>query len=255
MKRLLSLFLCLLMIIGCFAGCKKKAEPTYSEKTASESINTSSQQQSSSHQSSHPEKTETENTTTSSQQRSSSQGDSSTQQNSNPSASNSTTAEKPNEQQTTNITLTEAKQIAENLISKYHQFSFLGVCCDVEYSDLDMSRFLTQTQKNNYYYYQYKITCCHSIENIKQHVLKHFDKSLVYEFNSDNFFYDDKGNLYIFVAPLGIAGYGNISISDFSEDKIVAKAEHEDIDGPTGTYDVFVIEKKGSSFIITNIKR
>lgn len=28
MKRLLSLFLCLLMIIGCFAGCKKKAVPT-----------------------------------------------------------------------------------------------------------------------------------------------------------------------------------------------------------------------------------
>ncbi|MBR3300016.1 MAG: hypothetical protein IKI68_00855, partial [Clostridia bacterium] len=28
MKRLFSLFLCLLMIVGCFAGCKKKTVPT-----------------------------------------------------------------------------------------------------------------------------------------------------------------------------------------------------------------------------------
>ncbi len=194
-------------------------------------------------------------TNISSQQQSSSQQSSSSQQNSNPSTSNSTSSEETNEQQTTNITLTEAKEIAENLISKYHQFSFLGTCCDVEYSDLDMSRFLTQTQKNNYYYYQYKITCCHSIENVKQHILKHIDKSLIYEFNSENFFNDDNGNLYVFLTLFGIAGYGDISISEFSANKIVAKAAYEDIDGPTGTYDVFVIEKKGNNFIITGIKR
>lgn len=182
-------------------------------------------------------------------------GDNSSQQSLNSTASSSILSATTDEQQIRNITLTEANQIAEDLISKYHQFSFSGVCCELEYSDLDMSEFLSQAQKVNYYYSQYKITCCNSIESIKQHIFNCIDKSLVSEFNSENFFYNDKGNLYIFLTPLGILGYGNISVSDFSANKIEAKAELEDIDGPTGVYDAFIIENKGENFLITAVER
>ncbi len=168
---------------------------------------------------------------------------------------NYTNSEETNEQQTTNITLTEAKQIAENLISKYHQFSFLGVCCDVEYIDKDMSKFLTQTQKDIYWGTQYKLNCCHSIGESKKHIKQYIDESLLGNFYSDNFFFDDKTNLYVILGAFGILGYEEISIVEYSSSKIVARATIEDIDGYTGAYDTFILQKKGNGFLITDIKQ
>ena len=212
MKRLISIILCLLIMIGCFAGCKQKAEP-------------SPQQDSS-------------------------------QQNPDPSASDPTSAEEPSEPPTTNITLTQAKQIAEDLIAKYHRFSFLGVCCDVEYIDSDMSGFLTQTQKNHYSRNQYKITCCHSMADIQQHTLKHLDQSLIPEINSENFFWDDQGNMYVLFQPFGFEGGRNvIEVLNYSNAEIIATETAYDELDIAMSCDTYTIVMSDNGFVIKNIER
>ncbi len=166
--------------------------------------------------------------------------DNSSQQNLNPSTSSPSSSEETNEQQTTNITLTESKKIAENLVSKYHQYSYLTVCCDTEYNDN---------------YTVCKIACCHSIKEMKEHTLKYLDKSIANKFISENFSDDKSGNIYVVIDGYGILGYGEVSIIEYSSKKIVAKVPVVDIDGPTGAYDVFYIEKKGNDFIITGINK
>ena len=143
-------------------------------------------------------------------------------------------------QQTTAISLTEAEQIAETLILKYHQYSYLTVCCDTVYNDD---------------YTVCKIACCHSIKEMNEHTLKYLDKSIANKFTSDYFSDDKNGNIYVVIDGHGILGYGDVSILEYSSKKIVAKVPIVDIDGPTGAYDVFCIEKKGNDFIVTSINK
>ena len=155
------------------------------------------------------------------------------------------------------ITLAEARQIAEKLISKYHQYVFLGVCCDCSDEDffVDMSGFLIQEQRNYYLGSQYRITCCSSAFEAKQHIGKYIDKDAEKNgyFDGMRFFYGNNNKLYVMISAKGVLGYGDVSIDEYTATRIVAKVAIVDIDGPTGVYDVFVMEKKGSDFIITSV--
>ena len=54
----------------------------------------------------------------------------------------------------------EALQIGKELLGKYLWYGALGVCCDTEYVEGDMSAYLSDTQKDLYIGSQHKITCC-----------------------------------------------------------------------------------------------
>lgn len=153
----------------------------------------------------------------------------------------------------TTISETQARSIAKDLISGYLQYSHLGICCNLEYDETDMSAYLTQSQKENYWNWQYKITCCHSIEDVKEHILEIMDTSVARKFTVENLFSDGEGNIYLLVNPMGAAGYGEISIVEYSADRIVADAPIEDIDGYLGINDRFIIEKIGNKYLITDI--
>ena len=159
------------------------------------------------------------------------------------------------EQGQDSITAEQAKKIAENLIATYHQYSFLGVCCDIEYSDADMTNYLSQSQKESYWNQQYKLKCCHSVADVREHILETVDATLAAKFSEDSLFTDDDGNLYVLVNPMGVAGYGEINIIEHSEYRIVAEAPQQDIDGYLGVSDIFTIERAGSRYVITKVTR
>ena len=168
--------------------------------------------------------------------------------------------EKPNtnsevnkETNKTTITAKQAKKIAEQLISLYHQYEYFGVCCELEYSEADMSAYLSDEQKQNYFNCQYRLTCCDSVTEAKAHILKKIDASLMKTFSEGAFFFDDIGNFYFLVDPMGIFSYGDISVVEYNDEKIVAEAPLVDIDGYCGVSDKFVIGKVGSAYKITDV--
>ena len=153
------------------------------------------------------------------------------------------------------ITAEQAKKIAENLIAAYHQHSTLGVCCDVEYSEADMSGYLTPSQKEDYWNQQYRLKCCHSVTEARRHIIKTMHPNLATNFSEENLFADDDGNVYVLITPMGVAGYGEISVIEYSESKIIAEAPLQDIDGPIGISDIFTIVKNGDNYLIDNVSR
>ena len=73
-------------------------------------------------------------------------------------------------------------------------------------------------------------------------------------FDEEMLFFDDKNNMYVIVGARGVLGYTDISVLEYSSNKIVARAAREDIDGDTGCYDEFAIFKEGNGFIIGYMK-
>ena len=157
----------------------------------------------------------------------------------------------------TQATLSEsqAKSIADDLILRHHQYSYSGVCCDLEYDETDMSSYLNKSQKENYWNWQYKITCCHNIGDIRKHVSETIDAAIAGKFTEENLFSDDEGNLYVLVTPMDVVGYGEIVIIEYSADRIVAEAPLQDIDGYLGISDRFIIVKVDSVYLITDVQR
>ena len=99
------------------------------------------------------------------------------------------------------VTMTEedAKQIAVELMARYNHFAGVGVCCDSEYFEGDMSAFLTDAQKEIYIGSQHKITCCKSVSEVNSHIRRTLDKSVFAEDVTDLLFSDDEGNMYVII--------------------------------------------------------
>ena len=173
----------------------------------------------------------------------------------NPTAPTVTETNPPATQEAEGISAAQAQSIAEELIWTYHQYSSIGICCEIEYIDADMSNYLSAAQKENYWNQQYKLKCCHSVSDAKAHALSIMEDNLAANFSDEIFFYDGSGNLYIIVVPMGVMGYGAISVIEYSADRIIAEAPLQDIDGYVGISDMFVIVKVGGRYLITNIYR
>lgn len=157
---------------------------------------------------------------------------------------------------TTAVQLTgdEAQQTAEALIKSYHQYANLGMCCSYEISEEDLSKYLTDSQKEAYFGFQYKLTCCATKEDVAAHLLRHFDPSLLTVNTEELLFYDDQQNLYIIITPMGIDPVGNIQVTSYTADLIVATAEYADGDGVVYNAITFTCERVGDDFILKTVR-
>ena len=81
------------------------------------------------------------------------------------------------------------------------------------------------------------------------------EDNLAANFSDEIFFYDGSGNLYIIVVPMGVMGYGTISVIEYSVDRIIAEAPLQDFDGYVGISDKFVIVKHNNNYLIDNVSR
>ena len=114
--------------------------------------------------------------------------------------------------------------IAREVIDKYRKYETLRIYCDYEQLPYDdMSEYLTEKQKEEYWDYQYRITCCDTPEEVRAHARRMVSSSL-FDANHpyDDLFYDDEGELYLIVLPTGSAGYYNERILQRTDTQIIA---------------------------------
>ncbi len=154
------------------------------------------------------------------------------------------------------LTRSEAQQVAKDLITRYNWYNAVCSCCDDEYVEGDMSRYLTKEQKKYYFDAQYKITCCKTAQEVRAHIDSVMDQSLIHDkprdYPDDYLFTDNKGNLYLIIVPTECEGYGTVTVKSYSDERIEAKVEVCDYDGVYG-YDHFVIVKQYGDYIIRSV--
>ena len=146
-----------------------------------------------------------------------------------------------------------ALRIAEEKIRLYKRYKFIGIAC--EYGDLgykDMSRFLTEEQKKEYYQYQYWILCCHTAEEVKAHIDKHFGENVKGGYSEDKLFTDDEGKLYVIVTPTDTLGYNDIKILEYTDTQIVATAQVSDL-SETFAVATFTLQMIDGEFVVVSV--
>lgn len=99
-------------------------------------------------------------------------------------------------------------------IDKYAQYRAVGVCCDYEGFYEDMSHRLTEAQKQDYCGYQYRLTCCDSKEEIRDHIRRYMVEDLIDRWPDDLLFTGDDGSLYLIVIPQGMVNYFHPVLTD-----------------------------------------
>lgn len=161
--------------------------------------------------------------------------------------------ESSNSSKVEKITKNQALKIAKTLIQKFEQYYGFGCCCELEDAYGDMTAFLTPNQKENYFSNQYKIKCCQNAKEVQRHIDKCIDKSIKCNVDENALFYDNKGNLYIMVTPMGIVCFDNVKIVNYSDNKIIAKAEAY-TEGETFANMIFTIKKMNGNFVVVNSK-
>ena len=146
-----------------------------------------------------------------------------------------------------------ALEIVEEKIRLYKLYKFIGIAC--EYEDIgyvDMSRFLTEEQKEEYFEYQYKISCCHTAEEVKAHIDKYFGENVKGGYSEDKLFTDDKGNLYVIVIPTDTLGYNYIKVQEYSNTQIVATAKVSDL-SETFAVATFTLQMIDGEFVVVSV--
>ena len=150
-----------------------------------------------------------------------------------------------------------AWKIADQKIQLYELYKYIGIACEFEHVGYeDMSRFLTEEQKKDYYDYQYLILCCHTPEEVRAHIdqLVSQDENLGYP--DKRLFTDDQGNLYVTILPTGHSGYRCTKILGYSQERIVATSEfwaYGDSDVPKYLV-TFTLDNIDGNFVITSIE-
>lgn len=154
---------------------------------------------------------------------------------------------------TSTLSQADAQTIAQTKIDAYWTATIFGVCCDTEAVDRDLSRFLTDEQRQMYASYQWRITCCKTDEQVNAHVRSHIDDPLIPKPADTFVFCDDQSNLYVVLPSRGIDKY-RIVVKEFSETNITAVCEILEM-GSTDLvacrYD-FSLEKRNNDFIIVD---
>ena len=148
---------------------------------------------------------------------------------------------------------TQALKSAEALISDYMWYKAVGICCDFEPVSQDMSRFLTAEQQAEYTSFQYLLKCCHSAQEVRAHIDSRFDPSLLLRgYPDDKLFTDEQGNLYLIVLPTEYNCYRHITLTEFSDDHIIASACIYDEYGCWRS-ETFTMSRVSEDFVITQI--
>ena len=152
---------------------------------------------------------------------------------------------------------TEAQRIAEQAISVYRTYQTIGTCCEMEPVSegyLDMSQYLTEAQKEEYHQWQYRITCCKTVQEVHDHIDRFIGKNIQHDYTDKNLFTDDEGNLYVMVLPTGWDNYRHFDVVSQTKDKIVCRAcsyyEPECDDS-----DIFTLKAGKDGYLVTKVER
>ena len=133
------------------------------------------------------------------------------------------------------------------LIEKWDMFYGLGNCCDSKHTDEYVGGY------NDDYlgYANYRITCCSSYAEVKQHAYHYMAEDLYEEWDYIEFF-KYKGNLYFCIPAYG-PSYHDVNkievLDDSNPSAVKIKAYEYDIDVKIG-YTVFTVDTTGSYKII-----
>lgn len=120
---------------------------------------------------------------------------------------------------------------ATTKIQRFTRYMAVGVCCEFELVYEDMSAHLSESQKQNYYEQQYRITCCDSAESVRAYIDGTMSKDLqIRGYPDDRLFTDGEGQLYLIIEPSGYVDYRDVTISE-SDGRLYAKAGAYDEDG------------------------
>ena len=151
---------------------------------------------------------------------------------------------------------TEAQRIAEEAISIYRTYATIGTCCEMKSQDgyVDMSRYLTEAQKEEYHNYQYRITCCKTAEEVHEHIDRYIGKEMQHGRTDEELFTDDKGDLYVKVIPTGWDSYRHIKVISQTEDKIVVRACRY-YEPECDESDIFTLRATKDGYLVTNVER
>ena len=153
-----------------------------------------------------------------------------------------------------------AQLIAKEAVAIYRTYCTIGVCCEMERADdfpdghKDMSQYLTEAQKEEYFNCQYRITCCKTIEEVHDHIDRHIGKDVQHDYTDKNLFTDDEGNLYIIVIPTSYDNYRHYEVLSQTKDEIICRAcgyfEPECDDS-----DIFTLKASNNGYLVTNVER
>lgn len=153
------------------------------------------------------------------------------------------------------MTEPKAKFIAQEAIGLYFKYRTRGICCDTTYVYEDLSQFLTDAQKKNYDNSQLLLKCCHTPEEVRQHIGKNISPALIDSYPDDRLFSDNEGNLYLLDAFQGNGGYSSeMTITHYSDEQIIATKELFSIDDTYYGSQIYTLTKSGSSFILENFE-
>lgn len=145
-------------------------------------------------------------------------------------------------------------QTATQLTRNYTWYLAVGLCCEFELVGEDMSAWLSDSQKQNYHQQQYRLLCCHTAEEVREHINQTMVKELqVRGYPDEWLFTDDEGALYLIIIPTGYADYRDVTIAK-SGDCLYAKTGIFDEDGWFADA-YFTIETQNGIPVITQVLR
>ena len=152
------------------------------------------------------------------------------------------------------VPVSPALQTAEELINGYTWYMAEGLCCDFELDSQDLSAYLTDSQKAQYFGQQYRISCCHTIQEFQSHIDRTLAKELQIRSDiADRLFTDDAGQLYLIITPTGLVSYRNVTTVE-AQGRLYAKAGAYDEDGWFADA-YFTLEEQNGTQVITQVVR
>lgn len=149
---------------------------------------------------------------------------------------------------------TEALQIVKDAVSRYVLYRCEGLCCDYELIVADLSQYLTDAQKEEYRGQQYKITCCHDAEQVRDHIDRALSKDYQdFGYPDSKLFRDGDGNLYATIIPKDGIGYRHFEVISQTDSQIVARACRYDED-ECYRNDIYTLHATQNGYQITKIE-
>ena len=147
----------------------------------------------------------------------------------------------------------EALLIAQDAISRYLLYKVTGICCDYGYINADLSKYLSEEQKDAYYTQQYQITCCRNAQEVKNHIDRCIGSDLRNGYPDNRLFTDSDENLYLTINPMGYDGYRHFEVISQTEEQIIARACSYDEDGCFRAT-IFTLSKTQEGYQVTQVK-
>lgn len=148
----------------------------------------------------------------------------------------------------------ETNAIVEKLVEGYSGYLSVGSCCSYEPISEDMSAYLSDSQKQNYHNFQYRITCCHTAQEFQAHIDRTIAKDLQTRDDiAQRLFTDDNGQLYLIVVPMGSVSYRYATVGTVNG-RLYAKSGAYDEDGWFADA-YFAFEETDGNLVITRVYR